>query len=461
MSEQRSDSADTPAAAAQATAAEHIRSAAAPIERPENANLSALLERIGDARVVLIGEATHGTSEFYRMRARITQALIEHKGFDAVALEADWPDAARIDHYVRQRDLPPTEWTAFARFPTWMWRNRETADFIDWLHARNARLESAGAKPAGKPTVKTAVYGLDLYSMFTSIDAVLAFLDAEDPETAQIARLRYGCLTPWQSDPAVYGRAVLSGRYHYCADQAVAMLTELLDRRMCYLARDPERFFDALQNARLVADAERYYRVMYYGARESWNLRDSHMFETLQAILAFRGPASRAVVWAHNSHVGNAAATEMTARGEHNIGQLCREHYGHDAYLIGFGTDHGTVAATSEWDGPMEIKTVHPAHADSYEALCRASGVSAFLLPLRRNMDTVGGDALRAALTPPRLERAIGVLYRPQTELASHYFHAILPEQFDEYIWFRQTRAVTPLATEELEGVPETYPFGL
>ena len=293
--------------------------------------------------------------------------------------------------------------------------------------------------------------------MFTSIEAVLAFLDAEDPETAQIARLRYGCLTPWQSDPAVYGRAVLTGRYHYCADQAVAMLTELLDRRLRYLARDPERFFDAVQNARLVADAERYYRVMYYGTHESWNLRDSHMFETLQAILAFRGPASKAVVWAHNSHVGNAAATEMTARGEHNIGQLCREHYGHGAYLIGFGTDRGTVAAASEWDGPMEVMRVRPAHADSYEALCRASGVPAFILPLRRPL----GDALREALTAPRLERAIGVLYRPQTELASHYFHAILPEQFDEYLWFEQTQAITPLATEELEGAPETYPFGL
>jgi len=453
MSVQRSDAANAPAAAVQTTAAEHIRRAASPIDRPENADLGALLERIGDARVVLIGEATHGSSEFYRMRARITQALIEHKGFDAVALEADWPDAARMDHYVRQRDLPPAEWTAFARFPTWMWRNRETADFVDWLHARNASLESGGAKPG----VKTAVYGLDLYSMFTSIEAVLAFLDSEDPETAQIARLRYGCLTPWQSDPAVYGRAVLTGRYHYCADQAVAMLTELLDRRLRYLARDPERFFDAVQNARLVADAERYYRVMYYGAHESWNLRDSHMFETLQAILAFRGPASKAVVWAHNSHVGNAAATEMTARGEHNIGQLCREHYGHGAYLIGFGTDRGTVAAASEWDGPMEVMRVRPAHADSYEALCRASGVPAFILPLRRPL----GDALREALTAPRLERAIGVLYRPQTELASHYFHAILPEQFDDYIWFEQTRAITPLATEELEGMPETYPFGL
>ncbi len=432
-----------------ASPAHAIRAAAEPFEDLEHIELDALAKRIGDARLVLFGEATHGTSEFYRLRARVTRMLIEHKGFDVVALEADWPDAAQIDHYVRHRDAPPSEWTAFARFPTWMWRNRETADFVDWLHGHNAEIPREEAR--------VGVYGLDLYSLFTSIDAVLKFLDEHDPDTAQVARHRYGCLTPWQSDPAAYGHAALTGRYRQCADDAVAMLSALLDQRLHYLARDPARFFDAVQNARLVVDAERYYRVMYFGSYESWNLRDTHMFETLKAVLAFRGPKSRAVVWAHNSHVGNAAATEMTVRGEHNIGQLAREHFGHDAYLIGCGTDTGTVAAASQWDGPMEIKTIVPAHRDSYERLCRASGIPHFLLPLRVSER----DPLHQQLREPRLERAIGVIYKPETELASHYFQAVLPSQFDEYVWFEQTRAIQPLETLELVGLPDTYPFGI
>jgi protein-L-isoaspartate(D-aspartate) O-methyltransferase len=432
-----------------ASPAEAIRSAAQPFDDLERMDLEALLERIGDARLVLFGEATHGTSEFYRLRARVTRELIERKGFNIVALEADWPDAAQIDHYVRHREAPPSEWTAFARFPTWMWRNRETADFVDWLHGYNAEIPQEAAR--------VGFYGLDLYSLFTSIDTVLKFLDEHDPDTARLARHRYGCLTPWQTDPAAYGHAALTGQYHQCADEAVAMLSDLLDQRLRYLAQDPARFFDAVQNAKLIVDAERYYRIMYFGSYESWNLRDTHMFETLQAVLDFRGPDAKAVVWAHNSHVGNAAATEMTVRGEHNIGQLAREHFGHDAYLIGCGTDTGTVAAASEWDGPMEEKTITPAHPDSYEYLCRESEVPRFLLPLGRTEH----GALIEQLRTPRLERAIGVIYKPETELASHYFQAVLPRQFDEYVWFGQTRAIKPLETHEVAGVPDTYPFGI
>jgi protein-L-isoaspartate(D-aspartate) O-methyltransferase len=235
------------------------------------------------------------------------------------------------------------------------------------------------------------------------------------------------------------------------------MLRDLLDQRLAYQHRDGERFLDALQNARVVANAERYYRAMYYGSRDSWNLRDQHMFETLQVVLAFRGPETKAVVWEHNSHVGNAAATEMGVRGELNVGQLARTTFGDAAYLVGFGTDHGTVAAATDWDGPMEVKTVRPAHADSYERLCHDAAVGAFLLPLRhpRRRD------VREELTSPRLERAIGVVYRPETELASHYFQAVLPVQFDEYVWFDETRAVTPLGHVEARGAPETHPFGL
>jgi protein-L-isoaspartate(D-aspartate) O-methyltransferase len=322
----------------------------------QDADLEPLLRRIGNARVVLIGEASHGTSEFYRMRARITQRLIEKKGFNIVAAEADWPDAARIDHYVRHREVPPSEWTAFARFPTWMWRNEEMRTFMDWLHGRNSSLSY---------DQRAAFYGLDLYSLYTSVRAVIAYLESVDPDLAATARQRYGCLTPWEADPAAYGRAALRGAYHKCEEAVAHMLVELLQKQQSYALRDGERFFDASQNAQLVANAERYYRVMYYGSRASWNLRDSHMFETLRNILEFHGPDSKAVVWAHNSHIGNAAATEMGRRGEYNIGQLCREHFGAGSYHIGFGTNDGTVAAASGWDGPMEIMNVRPAHPQS------------------------------------------------------------------------------------------------
>ena len=414
----------------------------------ESANLDMMLRRIGDARVVLLGEATHGTSEFYRMRARISRELIERKGFSFVAIEGDWPDAARIDHYVRHSKVPPSEWTAFARFPVWMWRNREVREFVDWLRTRNA-----GIKPSGR----VAFHGLDLYSLYNSIRSVLDYLDRVDPKAADVARRRYGCLTPWQSDPAVYGQATLTGQYQTCEREVTSMLTDLMQKRRVYAEHDGERFLDAVQNARLVANAERYYRTMYYGSRSSWNLRDSHMFETLKNLLTFHGPHGKGIVWAHNSHVGDSAATEMSARDEYNIGHLCRQEFGDSSYSIGFGTNSGTVAAASNWDEPMQIKSVRPGLAGSYERLCHETGAPRFLLPLRG----VDPTSPVAGLLQARLERAIGVIYRPETELQSHYFEAVLPHQFDEYIWFDETSAVTPLRSEELKGLPDTYPFGI
>jgi protein-L-isoaspartate(D-aspartate) O-methyltransferase len=414
----------------------------------ESANLEPLLRRIGQARVVLIGEASHGTSEFYRMRARITRELIQRRGFSFVAIEGDWPDAARIDHYVRHEEYPPAEWTAFARFPVWMWRNIETREFVDWLRAHNAGL------PADR---RAAFHGLDLYSLYSSIRAVLDYLDRVDPHTARIARLRYGCLTPWQSDPATYGQAALTGNYRSCEEPVVAVLRDLRQSRQLYAGHDGERFLDAAQNALLVANAEHYYRIMYYGSRASWNLRDQHMFETLQNLLRHHGPTSRGVVWAHNSHVGDARATDMSKRGELNIGQLCREAFGTDAYIIGFGTHEGTVAAASDWDGPMFTKKVRPSLEHSHERLFHETAVPRFLLPLRH----AASADLRHTLSTPRLERAIGVIYRPGTELQSHYFQAVLPEQFDEYVWFDRTQSITPLVADELKGMPDTYPFGL
>jgi len=427
-----------------------IRESAEPVGEIESAELGALVERMARARVVLLGEATHGTSEFYRMRARITQELIERHGFTVVAVEADWPDAARVDRFVRH--LPPssTPWKPFTRFPTWMWRNEEVRTFSEWLRRRNAEVKDRERR--------AGFYGLDLYSLFTSADSVVRYLDGVDPAAARVARERYGSLTPWQRDPAAYGRAVVTGRFETCETEVVKVLVDLLVRRLEYAARDGERFLDAVQNARVVADAERYYRIMYRGNVDSWNLRDQHMFDTLSALLAFHGSDSRAVVWAHNSHLGDAAATEMAARGEHNVGQLCRRSFGSGAYLLGFGTDHGTVVAATNWDETPEVKTIRPAHAQSYEALCHQSGVPAFLLPLRQPRR----EEVREELTAPRLERAIGVIYRPETELQSHYFEASLSRQFDEWIWFDRTTALHPLGTGPLEpGLPDTYPFGV
>lgn len=426
-----------------------LREEAEPFEDLNTADLSRLLERIGDSKVVLLGEATHGTSEFYRFRARLTRELIERKGFNLVAVEADWPDAAAIDRYVRHAEARPPEEPTFARFPTWMWRNREVRDFIHWLHEHNASVP--------EPARRASFHGLDLYSLYGSIASVVRYLEKVDPEAAQVAKLRYGCLTPWERDPALYGRAALTRRFALCEAEVLSTLRELLQKRFEYMERDGWSFLDAAQNARVVANAERYYRALYYGSAESWNLRDTHMFDTLETLLSFRGPESRAIVWAHNSHLGNAAATEMGARGELNVGQLARERFQEAAYLVGFGTDHGTVAAATDWDGEMEVKRVRPSHPDSYERLCHDSGVPAFLLHLRQPER----DDVRGELETPRLERAIGVIYRPETELLSHYFQAVLPWQFDEYVWFDETRAVSPLETHEVSGMPETYPFGL
>lgn len=417
-----------------------------PFDEIESAGLDTLLERIGESRVVLLGEATHGTSEFYRMRARITRELIEHKGFTVIAVEADWPDAARIDHYVRILEHPASDWIAFTRFPTWMWRNQEVRELVDWLREHNREISTQR---------RVGFYGLDLYSLHTSISAVLAYLDEVDPKTAAVARHRYGCLSPWESDPATYGYAALTERYRSCERDVVNMLEELLAARLRYLGADGERYFDAVQNARLVEQAERYYRLMYYGGPTSWNHRDTHMFETLKRVLKIRGPASKAVVWAHNSHLGDAAATEMGARGEINVGHLCREEFGTSVYSIGFGTDHGTVAAASDWGAAMEVKEIRPSVPRSYERLCHTTRVPRFLVGLRPDGE------LREGLLEARLERAIGVIYRPTTELASHYFMAHLPWQFDEYIWFDESRAVQPLKSREISGLPETYPFGL
>lgn len=330
-----------------------------------------------------------------------------------------------------------------------MWRNTDVDAFVAWLREHNAGL--AEEKRAG-------FYGLDLYNLNGSIQAVIQYLDRVDPAAAAVARERYGCLTPWKSDPAAYGRMALTEGYARCEEGLVTMLRDLFAKQRDYVAADGDDFLDVAQNSRLIASAETYYRVMYYGSAESWNLRDMHMFDTLELLLAAKGTDARAVVWAHNSHIGDARFTEMgQARKELNIGQLVREQYDERARLIGFGTHAGTVAAATDWDGPMEVKRVNPSRPDSYERQCHDAGVGRFLLDLREGAH----DALRERLMEPRLERFIGVIYRPETERWSHYSTAILPRQFDAFVWFDTTNAVIPLPMVQREGAEETYPFGL
>ncbi|GGD85855.1 protein-L-isoaspartate O-methyltransferase [Tsuneonella deserti] len=415
-----------------------------PIEDPAFADV---FDRFADKRVVMLGECSHGTREFYEARAAITRRLVEHHGFTIVAAEADWPDAAVLDRAIRHRPPRHGAERPFRRFPTWMWRNPVIAQLMHDLHAINR--DRAPDRMAG-------FFGLDIYNMSGSIEAVLAFLDETDPAAAAVARERYGCLTPWQSDPATYGRMALNRGYGECEDAVIAQCRDLLEAA---LERDGEAF-GAAMNGRLVASAERYYRIMYYGGAESWNLRDEHMADTLGHLLEHGGPSAKAVVWAHNSHIGDARATDMGAvRGEHNIGQLARERWGDDVALIGFGTHTGTVSAATDWDGDREVKRVIPSRPDSYERQCHEAtlecGNERFLL-------VPGADeALRARLSHPMLERFIGVIYRPQTERWSHYSDAVLSRQFDAYVWFDETRALEPGGHEPHEGVADTFPFGV
>ncbi len=438
-----------PPVAKPASAATVLRATAEPLPGLDDPAFADAFDRFAQSRVVLLGEASHGTSEFYRARAAITRRLIERHGFTIVAVEADWPDAAAIDRHIRQSPHQPMTSPPFTRFPTWMWRNKDIDGFVSFLRGHNA------AQPPGQ---KVGFYGLDLYNMTASIAAVIDYLDRVDPKAAALARARYACLSPWSREPAAYGRASLTEGYALCEQPVTRILVDLLRKELGYAHRDGAQYFDAAQNARLVADAERYYRIMYYGSHESWNLRDQHMFDTLQHIMTWAGPDKKAVVWAHNSHVGDARFTDMgTERGELNIGQLCRQFYGSDAALIGFGTHTGTVAAASEWDAPMEIKTVRPSRPDSYEALCHEAGSERFLLDLRAGQH----DDLRRALAEPRLERYIGVIYRPETERWSHYSYSTLPDQYDAFVWFDETHAVVPLPMQVTAGEDETYPFGL
>jgi protein-L-isoaspartate(D-aspartate) O-methyltransferase len=425
-----------------------IADCAEAIDDLDSPSLAALLERVGDAEVVLLGDSTHGSAEFQTMRARITQALVLRRGFRAVAIAGDWPDAAQVDRNLRY--LPPLgrPIEPFARFPRWLWRNLEFTELLLWLREHNRETVDT--------ELRVRLCGLDVYSLHASRAALLDHLDRVDADVAAIARERYGALTPWQGDPAAYGRAALSERYRAHEEAVVTLLCDLHARRSDYIARESELWFDRGRNARLLANAERYYRALFYGAAESWNLREQHMFESLRGLRACL-PGVKVVVWEHNAHVGDASATEMGGRGEHNIGQMCRQILGEGAYSIGFGTHHGTVAAADEWGERMRVVNLRPAFADSYERLFHDSALPALLLPLKH----AARDALRSELEVPRLQRAIGFVYRPESEIESHYFQASLSRQFDEYVWFDETRAVRPLEGSGLGSSRLAHPLGV
>lgn len=422
---------------------------AEPFSDIESASIDPLINRIKDAKVVLMGEATHGTAEFYDMRARISKELIENHGFNIITAEADWPDAEHINYQIRKKGTKPVTAEPFTRFPTWMWENQQFMNFVEWMKDYNE--EQTGVEE------EVGFYGLDLYSLYSSIESVLDYLDEVDPELAEEARVRYGCLSPWEGDPQQYGAATSSGRYPDCEGDVVEMLTDLLEKRMEYISADGDRYHNMIQNAQVVKDAEEYYRSMYYGSTNSWNVRDQHMFDSLKNLLEFRGADAKAIVWAHNSHVGDARASSFSAGGRHNIGQLCRQEWGDEVRLIGFGTDHGTVAAADNWGGSVKMKELNSSLERSFEKEFHETGIDNFVLPLRKDHS----KAVYKTLEKPRRQRAVGVIYRPETELASHYFEASLSRQFDEYIWFDSTAAVDPIEHKEEEKVPETYPFGV
>src|SRR5689334_21877412 len=439
-----------------------LRRHALPLAAADGSNprdIDAMIDAIGRARIVLIGEASHGTHEFYAMRAAITRRLIETRGFRAVAIEGDWPDTRRVDRYVRSlngdRD-PDSALSGFRRFPQWMWRNTVMRDFVRWLRRWN---------DVHEPDVRCGLYGLDLYSLHASIDAVLRYLDKVDPRAARRARERYSCFEYGNgNDRQAYGFAGSRELIEPCDDEVVRQLVDLRHCADEYAASGgafgEDAYFSAEQNARLVANAERYYRSMFHARASSWNLRDTHMAETLDAVAKFlerEGERARVVVWAHNSHLGDARATQMGRSGELNVGQLARERFGEEACLIGFTTYSGTVTAAHDWDEPAERRNVRPGLAGSTEALFHRVGIPTFLLDLRI-------ECVQEAFDEPRLERAIGVIYRPETERHSHYFHADLPAQFDIVAHLDHTRALEPLersAGWEQGEPPETYPFAV
>lgn len=411
-----------------------IRAVAQPLEPERPDEFDQVLDLIGDVPLVMLGEGSHGTHEFYETRQRITQRLIAEKGFRAIAIEGDWPNAASVDRFVKGGfGTARSSLDAFKSYPTWMWGNQDVLGFVRWLRDFNQAL------PDGQP--RCGFYGLDLYSMFSSMEAVISYLERVDPDAAEAARQRFACFEPVNANMQVYAMLVHAGGLQSCEKQVLAVLDDLRQRREDFARQSPDyAFFSAEQNVLLTKAAENFYLAMLRGDPDSWNVRDCYMFDTLQRLRGHLGADTKIVVWAHNTHVGDYRATEEASQGYVNLGQLSREHFGDQVFLLGFGTHRGTVTASTAWGGPPELKEVPPAMAGTYEDLFHQIGLPRLLLPLK---NLRGQPA--ASLLDRRHERAIGVVYNPGYERFGNYFRANLADQFDSYIFVDRTSAVKPI----------------
>jgi erythromycin esterase-like protein len=407
--------------------------------------LQTLMGWIGDADLVLLGEATHGTHDFYSVRAEITKRLIAERGFGLVAVEGDWPDALRVHRFITGEgfDLTPAEaLSGFERFPRWMWRNTVIRDFVRWLHAHN----EGAYQQAG-------LFGIDVYSLQASMHSVLGYLEQYEPEAGRVARERYACFDGFGGEPQRYGFAASLGLTRSCEAAVIQQLVDLSHarERAAGTTKGGHEHFFAEQNARVVANAEAYYRATFEGGVQSWNVRDTHMADTVDTLRQHFGRAgkrARCVIWAHNSHLGDARATELAREGEVNLGQLLRERHPGETFSVGFSTYDGTVTAARHWEGPAERRTLRAALPDSHEAVFHAVGLPRFMLSLRE-------PEVAKLVTEPRLQRAVGVVYRPETERRSHYYSAVLADQFDAMIHMDRTSALEPLDVPDRQPRPE------
>jgi len=421
---------------------------ARPITGP--ADLDPLMERIGEAHYVLLGEASHGTSEYYQWRAAISRRLIREKGFSLIAVEGDWPDCYRVNRYVKGFQDSGTDAREvlddFNRWPTWMWANEEVVELAEWLRRHNADLTDDR---------KVGFYGLDVYSLWDSLYAVLGYLRRVDRSALPAAQLAFRCFEPYGEEVQEYARATVMVPTS-CEDEVVALLQDLRRNEPRYSADGREAFFNAEQNALVVKNAEAYYRAMVRGGPESWNIRDQHMTETLERLMRHHGPEAKAIVWEHNTHIGDARATDMADDGMSNVGQLVRErHSDEGVVLVGFGSHHGTVIAGREWEAPMEVMAVPPARSGSWEDVLHQAGADDKLLLLEGLWDI--SDALEE-----RGHRAIGVVYHPERERLGNYVPTVLPRRYDAFCYIDETHALHPLHLRPaLEKMPETYPWGV
>lgn len=413
-------------------------------------DIDTLLDRAGNARIVMLGEASHGTHEYYTWRAKISQRLLREKGFNFIAVEGDWPDCYKLNRYLK--NYSGTGASAFEvahtfnRWPTWMWANWETVALAEWLFDHNEHL------PVNK---KAGFYGLDVYSLWESMEAIIKYLKINDPGALKIAEEAFQCFQPYRRDEGTgyaYASALVP---EPCTQEVVNLLLEI-QRKSSHYNSDQENVFSTEQNAQIAFNAEKYYRALLHGGSQTWNIRDTHMMETLEKLLNFHGRKSKGIVWAHNSHIGDARATDMAANEMHNIGELARRKYGNEnVFLIGFGSYQGSVIASRQWGEELRYMIVPPAIENSWEGILHHTGI--------QNGYVLLDDIKKPGILDHALgHRAIGVVYKPEIEKRSNYIPSILPARYNAFVFFDQTKALHALhVSPDGHQMPETYPFGV